>query len=72
MANITILLRHSGSWISVSDCTNYRIDGILLRETATYNDLVDGISTQLGINCSRKRMEIRYDGRQCNSDGNSK
>ncbi|KAK6775744.1 hypothetical protein RDI58_026745 [Solanum bulbocastanum] len=57
MANITILLRHSGSWISESDYANYRI---LLRENATYNDLVDGISTQLGIDCSRKRMEIRY------------
>ncbi|KAG5612358.1 hypothetical protein H5410_023639 [Solanum commersonii] len=60
MANITILLRHSGSWISESDYANYRIDGILLRENATYNDLVDGVSTQLGIDCSRKRMEIRY------------
>ncbi|KAH0714802.1 hypothetical protein KY284_007707 [Solanum tuberosum] len=60
MANTTILLRHSGSWISESDYTNYRIDGILLRENATYNDLVDGISTQLGIDCSCKRMEIRY------------
>uniref|UniRef100_M1AJA6 MuDR family transposase containing protein n=1 Tax=Solanum tuberosum TaxID=4113 RepID=M1AJA6_SOLTU len=60
MANITILLRHSVSWISESDYTNYRIDGILLRENATDNDLVNGISTQLGIDCSRKRMEIRY------------
>ncbi|KAG5627057.1 hypothetical protein H5410_012275 [Solanum commersonii] len=60
MANITILLQHSGSWIFESDFANYKIDGILLRENATYNDLVDGISTQLGIDYSRKRMEIRY------------
>ncbi|KAG5592386.1 hypothetical protein H5410_042900 [Solanum commersonii] len=54
------LLRHSGLWISESDYANYRIDGILLKEYATYNDLVDGISTQLEIDCSHKRMEIRY------------
>ncbi|KAH0634355.1 hypothetical protein KY284_037141 [Solanum tuberosum] len=60
MANITILLRHSGSWVSEIEYENYRIDGILLRDNANYNNLVDGTSAQLGIDCTRKIMEIRY------------
>uniref|UniRef100_A0A0V0GV23 Putative ovule protein n=1 Tax=Solanum chacoense TaxID=4108 RepID=A0A0V0GV23_SOLCH len=43
MINITILLRHPGSWVYEIEYENYRIDEILLR------DNVDGISKQLGM-----------------------
>ncbi|KAG5583713.1 hypothetical protein H5410_044147 [Solanum commersonii] len=41
MATITILIRHSGKWSEENFYVEYSIDGIVLKEYASYSDLVD-------------------------------
>ncbi|XP_075088136.1 uncharacterized protein LOC107799126 [Nicotiana tabacum] len=60
MASLTVLLRHSGKWNSESNYVNYSIEGIPIKEYASYNDLVASISNQLGIDLSSKSIKIQY------------
>ncbi|XP_019239481.1 PREDICTED: uncharacterized protein LOC109219476 [Nicotiana attenuata] len=60
MASLTELLRHSGKWNDESNYVDYSIEGILIKEYASYNDLVASISNQLGIDLSSKSNKIQY------------
>ncbi|OIT36089.1 hypothetical protein A4A49_58980, partial [Nicotiana attenuata] len=60
MASLTVLLRHSGKWKDKSNYVDFSIEGILIKEYASYNDLVASISNQLGIDLSTKSIEIQY------------
>ncbi|OIT31483.1 hypothetical protein A4A49_58064, partial [Nicotiana attenuata] len=55
MASLTVLLRHSGKWNSESNYVDYSIEGILIKEYASYNDL-----NQLEIDLSSKSIKIQY------------
>ncbi|XP_075110571.1 uncharacterized protein LOC107794866 [Nicotiana tabacum] len=48
MASLTILLRHSGKWNDEGNYIDFSIEGILIKEYASFNDLVVSISNQLG------------------------
>ncbi|OIT30819.1 hypothetical protein A4A49_56856, partial [Nicotiana attenuata] len=60
MASLTVLLRHSGRWKDESNYADFSIEGILIKEYASYNDLVASISNQLGIDLSSKSIKIQY------------
>ncbi|XP_075105019.1 uncharacterized protein LOC142179096 [Nicotiana tabacum] len=60
MTSLTVLLRHSGKWNGESNYVEYSIEGILIKEYASYNDLVESISNQLGIDLSSKSIKIQY------------
>nr|XP_016498859.1 PREDICTED: uncharacterized protein LOC107817522 [Nicotiana tabacum] len=60
MASLTVLLRHSGKWNDEGNYINFSIEGILIKEYASFNDLVVLISNQLGIDLSSKTIKIQY------------
>ncbi|KAH0692990.1 hypothetical protein KY285_020087 [Solanum tuberosum] len=60
MANMTVLIRHSGNWSEENWYIEYSIDGIVLKEYVSYSDLVDLISGQLNIDLTTKCMKIKY------------
>ncbi|XP_019257675.1 PREDICTED: uncharacterized protein LOC109235882 [Nicotiana attenuata] len=60
MASLTVLLRHSGKWNDESNYIDFSIEGILIKEYASYNDLVVSISNQSGIDLSSKSIKIQY------------
>jgi len=60
MASLTVPIRHSGKWNTSNCYVDYSIDGILIKEYASYNDLVASISKQLGIDLSFKSIKIEY------------
>ncbi|XP_019237012.1 PREDICTED: uncharacterized protein LOC109217236 [Nicotiana attenuata] len=60
MASLTVLLRHSGKWNDESNYVDFSIEGILIKESASYNDLVASIPNQLGIDLSTKSIKIKY------------
>ncbi|KAK6791783.1 hypothetical protein RDI58_010864 [Solanum bulbocastanum] len=60
MATITVLIQHSRK-LSEENCyVEYNIDGIVLKEYASYYDLFDLISVQLNIDLTKKCMKIKY------------
>ncbi|XP_070014713.1 uncharacterized protein [Nicotiana sylvestris] len=59
MASLTVL-SHSGKWNDEGNCIDFSIEGILIKEYASFNDLVVSISNQLGIDLSSKTIKIQY------------
>ncbi|KAM3320527.1 hypothetical protein P3S67_007728 [Capsicum chacoense] len=57
---VTVLLRHSGEWVSETRYDIYQVDGIVIHEKALYCDLMDAISTLLKIDVSLKRIHVKY------------
>ncbi|KAG5588072.1 hypothetical protein H5410_048506 [Solanum commersonii] len=68
--NISILLRHSGIWVSEVKYESYKSDGIVVRQSISFLNLKAAISTELDIDVSRKSIEISYivEGFQKKSD----
>ncbi|XP_075109156.1 uncharacterized protein LOC142180950 [Nicotiana tabacum] len=60
MASLTVLLRHSGKWNDEGNYIDFSIEGILIKEYVSFNDLVASISNQLGIDLSSKSIKIQY------------
>ena len=60
IATICVLIRHSGKWSDENCYVEYNIDGIVLKEYASYSDLVNVISVQLNIDLTKKCMKIKY------------
>ncbi|XP_070041169.1 uncharacterized protein [Nicotiana tomentosiformis] len=60
MASLTVLPRHSGKWNSESSYVDYLIEGILIKEYTSYNNLVASISKQLDIDLCLKSIKIEY------------
>lgn len=60
MASLTVLLRHSGKWNNEGNYIDFLIEGILIKEYASFNDLVCSISNQLGIDLSTNTIKIQY------------
>ncbi|KAK4727050.1 hypothetical protein R3W88_031967 [Solanum pinnatisectum] len=58
MATITVLIRHSGKWSEENCYVEYSIEWIVLKEYASYSNLVDLISVQLNIDLTKKCMKI--------------
>ncbi|XP_027774853.1 uncharacterized protein LOC114078357 [Solanum pennellii] len=58
--NDLLLIRHSGKWSDENCYVEYNIDGIVLKEYASYSDLVNVISVQLNIDLTKKCMKIIY------------
>ncbi|KAG5625097.1 hypothetical protein H5410_010315 [Solanum commersonii] len=65
--NITILLQHSGIWVSDVNYKGYKVDGIVVGESISFMNLKALILAKLEINGVRKDIEIRYivDGNTC-------
>ncbi|OIT23336.1 hypothetical protein A4A49_57278, partial [Nicotiana attenuata] len=60
MASLIVLLHHSGKWNDEGNYIDFSIEGILIKEYASFNDLVASISNQLGIDLSTKTIKIQY------------
>nr|XP_009765360.1 PREDICTED: uncharacterized protein LOC104216925 [Nicotiana sylvestris] len=60
MADLIVLLRHSGKWNDECNYVDFSIEGILIKEYVSFNDLVASISNQLGIDLSSKSIKIQY------------
>ncbi|XP_015077183.1 uncharacterized protein LOC107021102 [Solanum pennellii] len=58
--NISILLRHSGIWESDVLYERYRSDGIVVGENISFMNLISTIAAELGIDDSKKNIDIRY------------
>ncbi|KAG5618307.1 hypothetical protein H5410_018131 [Solanum commersonii] len=58
--NITILLRHSGIWVSNVNYEGYKVDGIVVEESISFMNLKALIIAELEIDGVRKDIEIRY------------
>ncbi|KAG5619585.1 hypothetical protein H5410_004803 [Solanum commersonii] len=58
--NISILLRHSGIWVSEVKYESYKSDGIVVGQSISFLNLKAAISAELDIDVSRKNIEIRY------------
>ncbi|KAM3381365.1 hypothetical protein P3S68_006938 [Capsicum galapagoense] len=57
---VTVLLHHSGEWVSEIRYDNYRVDGIVIHEKISYRDLMDTISIQLKNDLSKKKIHAKY------------
>ncbi|KAG5611122.1 hypothetical protein H5410_022403, partial [Solanum commersonii] len=60
IANITVLIQHFRKWLEENCYVKYSIDRTVLKEYASYFDLVDLISIQLNIDLTKKCMKIKY------------
>ncbi|XP_019229220.1 PREDICTED: uncharacterized protein LOC109210277 [Nicotiana attenuata] len=49
MASLTVLLRHFGKWNDEGNYIDFSIEGILIKEYASFNDLVASISNQVDL-----------------------
>ncbi|KAG5617334.1 hypothetical protein H5410_017158 [Solanum commersonii] len=58
--NISILLRHSGSWESDIRYERYRSDGIVVGKNISFVNLISTIAAELDIDELKKNIEIRY------------
>ncbi|KAG5587142.1 hypothetical protein H5410_047576 [Solanum commersonii] len=58
--NISILLRHSGIWVSEVKYESYKSDGIVVGQSILFLNLKTAISAELDIDVSRKNIEISY------------
>ncbi|XP_049365477.1 uncharacterized protein LOC125830322 [Solanum verrucosum] len=58
--NISILLRHSGIWVSEVKYESYKSDEIVIGQSISFLNLKAAISAELDIDVSRKNIEISY------------
>ncbi|KAG5588802.1 hypothetical protein H5410_049236, partial [Solanum commersonii] len=58
--NITILLRHSGIWVSNVNYEGYKVDGTVVGESISFMNLKALILAELEIGGVRKDIKIRY------------
>ncbi|KAG5568092.1 hypothetical protein H5410_064891 [Solanum commersonii] len=58
--NISILLRHSGIWVSEVKYERYKSDGIVVGQSISFLNLKATILAELDIDVSRKSIEISY------------
>ncbi|KAG5573240.1 hypothetical protein H5410_063006 [Solanum commersonii] len=58
--NISILLRHSGIWVSEVKYDSYKNDEIVVGQSISFLNLKATISVELDIDVSRKNIEICY------------
>ncbi|KAG5615769.1 hypothetical protein H5410_015593 [Solanum commersonii] len=58
--NISILLRHSGIWVSEVKYESYKSDEIVVGQSISFLNLKATISIELDIDVSRKNIETRY------------
>ncbi|KAG5622764.1 hypothetical protein H5410_007982 [Solanum commersonii] len=71
MATIIVLIRHSKKWSEENCYVEYSIDGIVLKEYASYSDLVDLILVQLNVDLTKKCMKIKYTVKDNDAYGNT-
>ena len=58
--NISILLRHSGIWVSDVNYEGYKVDGIVVGHSISFVNLKALILSELEIDTVTKDIEIRY------------
>ncbi|KAG5568257.1 hypothetical protein H5410_064738 [Solanum commersonii] len=58
--SISILLRHSGIWVSEVKYERYKSDGIVVGQSISFLNLKAAILAELDIDVSRKSIEINY------------
>ena len=66
-SNTSILMRHSGIWVSELQYESYKIDGIVVGDLISFSNLKAAIAAELDIDASRKEIEIQYivEGNSC-------
>ena len=60
MTNIAVILYFNGRWDANNKYINYLADGVLIHTVSTFFTLVSVIATQLSIDTSTSKVEIRY------------
>ncbi|KAK4708121.1 hypothetical protein R3W88_029046 [Solanum pinnatisectum] len=60
MTNLAVLLYFNGRWDPRNKYINYLADGVLINTKSTFATLVSIIATQLSIDTSTSKVEIRY------------
>ena len=58
--NISILLRHSGIWVSDVNYEGYKVDGTVVGHSISFVNLKTLILSELEIDTVTKDIEIRY------------
>jgi len=60
MTNLAVLLYFNGRWDPSNKYINYLADGVLINTESNFATLVSIIATQLSIDTSTSKVEIRY------------
>ncbi|XP_060190354.1 uncharacterized protein LOC132619472 [Lycium barbarum] len=60
MSTIPAVIQHSGIWNDENRFVNYTIDAIVFKDYASYENVVDVIAKQVGIDTSNKTINIKY------------
>lgn len=65
MGTISILIRHSEIWNEDNCYVQYAVEAIMIKEYATYRELIEEIAKQINIHLSFKCVKIK-----CSVDDN--
>ena len=60
MSSITTVIRHSGFWNELNCFVDYKLDAVVFKDYCSYDELVETIAIQLGVDISRKTISIKY------------
>ncbi|KAK4721589.1 hypothetical protein R3W88_011822 [Solanum pinnatisectum] len=60
MGNISFLVIHSGRWNEDNCYIDYTIEAIMLKEYATFRDLLDEVAKQIGVDLRFNGVKLKY------------
>ncbi|KAK4721588.1 hypothetical protein R3W88_011821 [Solanum pinnatisectum] len=60
MGSISFLVIHSGRWNEDNCYIDYTIEAIMLKEYATFRDLLDEVAKQIGVDLRINSVKLKY------------
>ncbi|KAH0679379.1 hypothetical protein KY284_020464 [Solanum tuberosum] len=60
MGSISFLVMHSGRWNEDNCYIDYTIEAIMLKEYATFRDLIDEVAKLIGVDLRFNRVKLKY------------
>ncbi|KAK4731117.1 hypothetical protein R3W88_024105 [Solanum pinnatisectum] len=60
MGSISFIIMHSGRWNEEKCYVDYTIEAIIMKEYATFKDLVDEVAKQIGIDLRYNCLKLKY------------
>lgn len=60
MGSISFIIMHSGRWNEENCYVDYTIEAIIMKEYATFKDLVDEVAKQIGVDLRYNCLKLKY------------
>ena len=60
IGSIAFIIKHSGDWTEDNCYIDYTAEAIMIKEYASYKDLVDEVANQIGIDLRYNKMKLKY------------